>query len=49
MIDMSSGRVIDFSSEDMVKLQTELARKLGFKLIDARAELYCVPLQPGRD
>lgn len=49
MIDMSSGKVIDFSSHDMVRLQTELARKLGFRLIDARSELYCVPLQPGRD
>jgi Fur family ferric uptake transcriptional regulator len=25
-------------------LQAEIARKLGYKLVDHRLELYCVPL-----
>jgi len=32
------------TSEEIEKLQAEIARKLGFKLVDHRLELYCVPL-----
>ena len=38
------GKVIEFTSEEIEKLQTEIARKLGYKLVDHRLELYCVPL-----
>ena len=38
------GKVIEFTSEEIEKLQAEIARKLGYKLVDHRLELYCVPL-----
>jgi len=44
LIDVKSGQVIEFHSEEIEKLQEEIARKLGFKLVDHRLELYGVPL-----
>jgi Fur family ferric uptake transcriptional regulator len=45
LINLRSGEVIEFTSEDIEKLQAEVARKLGYKLVDHRLELYCVPLE----
>jgi Fur family ferric uptake transcriptional regulator len=36
--------VIEFTSEEIEKLQAEIARQLGYRLVDHRLELYCVPL-----
>ena len=44
LIDMRSGRVIEFVDEDIEKLQQAIARRLGFRLIDHRLELYGVPV-----
>ena len=44
LIDLKSGRVIEFSNEEIEKLQERVARELGFKLVDQRLELYGVPL-----
>ena len=44
LIDLRSGTVIEFTSETIEQLQAEVARKLGYKLVDHRLELYCVPL-----
>jgi len=44
LINLRTGEVIEFSSEDIERLQTEVARKLGYKLVDHRLELYAVPL-----
>jgi Fur family ferric uptake transcriptional regulator len=44
LIDMKSGKVIEFVDEEIERLQHEIARRLGFKLIDHRLELYGVPL-----
>ncbi len=35
---------MEFKSEEIEKLQVEIARKLGYRLIDHRLELYGVPL-----
>jgi Fur family transcriptional regulator, ferric uptake regulator len=43
LIDLRSGRVIEFRSEEIERLQEEIARRLGFKLVDHRLELYAVP------
>ncbi len=45
LIDLRSGRVIEFRSEDIEKLQDFVARQLGFRLVDHRLELYGVPLE----
>ena len=44
LIDVKSGQVIEFHSEEIEKLQEEIAKKLGFRLVDHRLELYGVPL-----
>ena len=44
LINLRTGEVIEFTSEEIEKLQTEVARKLGYKLVDHRLELYAVPL-----
>ncbi len=44
LIDMQSGTVIEFESEDIEVLQIEIATKLGYKLVGHRLELYGVPL-----
>jgi Fur family transcriptional regulator, ferric uptake regulator len=44
LINLRTGEVIEFQSEAIEQLQTEVARKLGFKLVDHRLELYAVPL-----
>ena len=47
LIDMKSGRVIEFVDPEIERLQHEIARRLGFRLIDHRLELYGVPLEEG--
>ena len=44
LIDMRSGRVIEFVEPEIEALQESIARKLGYRLIDHRLELYGVPL-----
>lgn len=44
LINLRDGTVIEFSSEEIEKLQAEIARRLGYRLVDHRLELYCVPL-----
>ena len=40
LIDINSGEIIEFVDEDIEKLQTEVAKKLGYKLVDHKLELY---------
>lgn len=44
LIDMRTGRVIEFTNEAIEKLQEKIAKELGYRLIDHRLELYCLPL-----
>ena len=40
LIDIDSGEVIEFSNEEIEVLQKMIAKKLGYKLVDHRLELY---------
>jgi Fur family ferric uptake transcriptional regulator len=42
LIDVESGRVIEFRNEAIEALQDRIARELGFKLVGHRLELYGV-------
>ena len=44
LIDVRTGNVIEFRSEEIEALQQAMAEKLGFRLVDHRLELYGVPL-----
>jgi Fur family ferric uptake transcriptional regulator len=43
LIDVSTGKVIEFRNEDIEKLQRRVAEELGFELVDHRLELYGTP------
>lgn len=45
LINVRTGEVIEFRSEEIERLQAEVARKLGYRLVDHRLELYAVPLE----
>jgi Fur family ferric uptake transcriptional regulator len=44
LINLRTGEVIEFRSEEIERLQAEVARRLGYRLVDHRLELYAVPL-----
>ncbi len=44
LIDMQSGRVIEFCDPEIEALQERIAEKLGYRLKGHRLELYGVPL-----
>ncbi len=43
LIDLRTGKVIEFRDEQIEALQEAIAAKLGFRLVDHRLELYGVP------
>jgi Fur family ferric uptake transcriptional regulator len=45
LINLRTGEVIEFQSEEIERLQAEVARRLGYRLVDHRLELYAVPLE----
>lgn len=47
LINVKSGAVVEFHSDEIEQLQEDIARKLGFKLVDHRLELYGIPLKEG--
>jgi Fur family ferric uptake transcriptional regulator len=48
LIDLETGKVIEFRSEEIEKLQERIARELGFKLVGHKLELYGEPIRPSR-
>ncbi len=49
LIDIETGKVLEFHNDAIEALQEEIAKKLGFKLVDHRMELYGVPLDKEED
>jgi Fur family transcriptional regulator, ferric uptake regulator len=45
LINLRTGEVFEFRSEEIEKLQAEVARRLGYRLVDHRLELYALPLE----
>ena len=45
LIDMKTGRVVEFVDDEIEALQVAIAKKLGYKLVDHRLELYGVPIE----
>jgi Fur family ferric uptake transcriptional regulator len=45
LIDVQSGKVIEFTDPQIEELQRMIAQRLGYKLVDHRLELYAVPLK----
>jgi len=47
LIDMKSGKVVEFVDEEIERLQHAIAKRLGYRLIAHRLELYGVPEDKG--
>ncbi|TAJ72955.1 MAG: transcriptional repressor [Phenylobacterium sp.] len=45
LIDMKTGKVVEFVDEEIEALQVAIAKKLGYRLVDHRLELYGMPLE----
>jgi Fur family ferric uptake transcriptional regulator len=45
LIDMKTGEVVEFIDPEIEALQAAIARRLGYRLIDHRLELYGTPIE----
>ena len=48
LIDVETGRVIEFRNEAIEALQDRIAHELGFKLVGHRLELYGLRVKPAK-
>jgi Fur family ferric uptake transcriptional regulator len=44
LIDTTTGRVMEFQNEKIERLQEEVAREMGYRLVGHRLALYGIPL-----
>ena len=44
LIDVKSGKIIEFQNTEIERLQREVAREFGYELVDHRLELYGIPI-----
>lgn len=44
LINIKTGEVVEFFDEEIEKMKEALAKKLGYKLVGHKLELYAVPL-----
>jgi Fur family ferric uptake transcriptional regulator len=49
LIDIQSGRVVEFRNEEIEKLQRIVAQELGYNLVGHRLELFAVPIEKKRE
>lgn len=47
LIDMKTGKVVEFVDPEIEALQNAIARRLGYRLVDHRLELYGIPVEEG--
>ena len=48
LIDMYSGKVVEFRSDEIERLLKEIVSQLGYRIVEHRLELYAVPIHIGR-
>jgi len=49
LIDIQSGRVVEFHNDEIEELQRRIAERAGYRLVGHRLELYGVPLDGKSD
>jgi len=47
LIDLTTGRIVEFVDPEIEALQTRIAERLGYRLKGHRLELYAVPVAKG--
>ena len=45
LIDIESGKVVEFRNEQIEALQRTVAEQLGYRIVDHRLEIYAVPIK----
>jgi Fur family ferric uptake transcriptional regulator len=45
LIDLKTGNVVEFVDKEIEELQEAIARRLGYRLVEHRLELYAVPIE----
>ena len=48
LIDLKTGKVLEFTNHDIEELKNRIARELGYRLVDHRLELYGVPIEESK-
>jgi Fur family transcriptional regulator, ferric uptake regulator len=46
IVDLDTGEIVEFQSDQIEQLQSEIAAKMGYDVIHHRLELYCRRRQP---
>jgi len=49
LIDLTSEKIIEFHDEEIERLQEEIAKRHGYRLISHRMELFAVPIKKIED
>ena len=49
LIDLETGKVVEFHDPEIEALQQRIAERLGYRLVDPRMELYAVPVASSRN
>jgi Fur family transcriptional regulator, ferric uptake regulator len=49
LIDLQTGRVIEFRNEEIEALQREVAARLGYRLVDHRLELFAISFESDKN
>ncbi len=49
LIDIETGKVIEFRNEEIEQIQERVARELGFSLVGHKLELYGTPIKRPRE
>jgi Fur family ferric uptake transcriptional regulator len=45
LIDLKTGNVVEFVDKEIEELQEAIAKRLGYRLVEHRLELYAVPIE----
>ena len=48
LVDLETGKVIEFQNDELEKLKVKIAKDLGYELVDHRLELYGKKLTNGK-
>lgn len=48
LIDLETGRVVEFQNDELEKLKKKIAKDLGYDLVDHRLELYGKKINPAK-
>lgn len=47
LVDLESGEILEFRDDDLERMKSEIARALGYRLVDCRVTLYGRPRAKG--